>query len=375
MRKRPPFGEAASRSRTSYFVLVEATNGNFWVQGTNSHDQTGTRGWEIYDGRHQRASSTSAWETRTGPVRIKLLGTGTEHAATGKPEIRGMAQVGYALSAGLGTIADRNGIPETVRYQWVRVDNEDESDIAGARARVYAPGTADVGKKVKVRISFADEDGYRESRTSDAYPASTTIAGPAATVVGGETLLDNTQAARANNLAISGRITRLAQRFRTGTNQAGYILYSVGLDLISNEGSAIGVTVELTVRSGSGGGSPSGPPQGSPSNSDSRGRDASMPRSMPTPPASRACGCSPWVRRVRFAAPVALPARAPIVVAPDRVADSTAIREKRCFRRTSDAQPRPFHGISQRSVTRIRMSMPNPMMPIRMMPMITMSVS
>ena len=40
-----------------------------------------------------------------------------------------------------------------------------------------------------------------------------------------------------------------------------------------------------------------------------------------------------------------------------------------------DSQTRPFHGISQRSVTRIRISMPNPMMPIRMMPMMTMSVS
>ena len=40
-----------------------------------------------------------------------------------------------------------------------------------------------------------------------------------------------------------------------------------------------------------------------------------------------------------------------------------------------ESQPRPFHGISQRSVTRIKMSMPNPITPIRMMPIMTMSVS
>ena len=38
-------------------------------------------------------------------------------------------------------------------------------------------------------------------------------------------------------------------------------------------------------------------------------------------------------------------------------------------------QPLPFQGTRMRSAQRISMSMPNPMMPIRMMPMITMSVS
>ena len=37
-------------------------------------------------------------------------------------------------------------------------------------------------------------------------------------------------------------------------------------------------------------------------------------------------------------------------------------------------QPLPFHGTSSRSAQRISMSIPKPMMPIRMIPMMTISV-
>ena len=233
-----------------YFVVVEATAGSFGVQATSNHDQSGIEGWSIRNGRHQRQSGS--WRAGINPLRIKVLGNGINSAATGEPEIVGMARVGYVLSANSGTVADANGIPETVRYQWVRVDGEDESDIAGATRRLYTPNPADQGKKVKVKISFTDLDGHAESRTSAAYPADTTIAAPPATQVGGEILLDNSQTASGQVLNFAGLVTRLGQRFKTGTNEAGYVLGSVGIKLASATRADVGVAVEL--RRGAGGG-------------------------------------------------------------------------------------------------------------------------
>ena len=60
-------------------------------------------------------------------------------------------------------------------------------DISGAIYRTYVLKAADRGKKVKVKLSFKDDAGNVESRTSDAYPASGTVAAAAiwsATLIG-----------------------------------------------------------------------------------------------------------------------------------------------------------------------------------------------
>ena len=102
-------------------------------------------------------------------------------AATGKPAISGTAQVGETLTATIGNIADTDGLPATFpgdyTFQWLRVDADgmsNETDI-GAGAVTYTPVAADVGKKVKVTVSFTDDGGTGEARTSNAYPSSGTI--------------------------------------------------------------------------------------------------------------------------------------------------------------------------------------------------------
>ena len=102
----------------------------------------------------------------------------TNSAATGAPEITGTARVGEVLTAGQGTIADANGLPATFpddyAFQWVRVDGTD-SDITGADSQTYTLQAADVGKTVKVRVSFTDGGGSPEALTSEAFPADGTI--------------------------------------------------------------------------------------------------------------------------------------------------------------------------------------------------------
>ena len=108
-------------------------------------------------------------------------------AATGTPAITGTATVGETLTAAKGTVADTDGLTKAdagdagyaYTYQWVRVDSDgsgNPTDIAGATAKTYTLAAADEGKKVKVRVGFQDDLGNAESRTSDAFPSSGTIA-------------------------------------------------------------------------------------------------------------------------------------------------------------------------------------------------------
>ena len=88
--------------------------------------------------------------------------------ATGKPTVSGTAEVGHALTASTGAIADVDGLPGTFAYRWMRVDGATETVISGATQGGYVLTSADEGKQLKVEASFTDVDGTRESMTSDA---------------------------------------------------------------------------------------------------------------------------------------------------------------------------------------------------------------
>ena len=108
-------------------------------------------------------------------------------AATGTPTISGTAQVGQVLTAGPGTIADANGLTRPrYRYQWLRADTEVATGtaITGAMGRTYTLADADVGKYIKVRLSFTDDANNSESRTSNATPAVQAAPPPRSTTPG-----------------------------------------------------------------------------------------------------------------------------------------------------------------------------------------------
>ena len=83
--------------------------------------------------------------------------------ATGAPTIGGTAQVGETLTADTSGITDEDGLDDsTFTHQWVRED----SVMVASAARSYTPTDGDRGKAVKVRVSFTDDAGNRETRTS-----------------------------------------------------------------------------------------------------------------------------------------------------------------------------------------------------------------
>ena len=106
-------------------------------------------------------------ETRTSAA------TGTVAAAnspaTGAPTITGTARVGETLTAVTTGIMDADGLTSpSYTYQWIRVDSGTDADISGATSSTYTLVAADEGTTIKVKVSFTDDDGDAETRTSAA---------------------------------------------------------------------------------------------------------------------------------------------------------------------------------------------------------------
>ena len=109
-------------------------------------------------------------------VEIRLLRTAEEirinNPATGAPAITGTAQVGETLTADTSGIADPDGL-ETAgfTYRWTAAGR----DIDGADSANLTLTPDERGQAIAVRVSFTDNAGYGESRTS----LSTTAVRPA----------------------------------------------------------------------------------------------------------------------------------------------------------------------------------------------------
>ena len=98
----------------------------------------------------------------------KVNGAAGNTAPTGAPTITGTAQVGETLTASTTGIADADGLTSpTYTYQWIRV-NGTEADIAGENSSTYTLVDADLGKTLKVRVTFDDDASHTETLTSAA---------------------------------------------------------------------------------------------------------------------------------------------------------------------------------------------------------------
>ena len=113
-------------------------------------------------------------------TRTLYLSLPANNDATGEPAITGTAQVGQALTADASPIMDIDGLPSSFTYKWFRVDSDgtsNEAEISGEIDATYTMTDDDVGKKVKVKVSFTVELSGDEERTSATYPSSGTVSG------------------------------------------------------------------------------------------------------------------------------------------------------------------------------------------------------
>ena len=97
--------------------------------------------------------------------------TAVNDKATGAPTIAGMVEHGEVLTASTAGIADVDGKTKAdngdtgyaYTYQWYRVVGSTATQVSGATARTYTPVNEDVGKKLRVDVSFRDDDGSDET--------------------------------------------------------------------------------------------------------------------------------------------------------------------------------------------------------------------
>ena len=146
--------------------------------------------------------------------------------ATGTPDITGRALPGQTLTAGTGNIADADGLPNAsdFAWQWIRAADETDTPIQDATSSTYTLTDDDVGKQVKVVMSFTDSLSGVESLTSDAYPSSSTVERVLVSNIGQTEITENEDA---GVLAVLDA----AQEFTTGSNETGYTLSSIDLEL------------------------------------------------------------------------------------------------------------------------------------------------
>ena len=147
--------------------------------------------------------------------------------ATGTPDITGRALPGQTLTAGTGNTADADGLPQNASafaWQWIRAADATDTPIQDATSSTYTLTDDDAGKQVKVVMSFTDSLSGVESLTSDAYPSSSTVQRVLVSNIGQTVITQNDNAGEF-------LILDAAQEFTTGSNETGYTLSSIDLDL------------------------------------------------------------------------------------------------------------------------------------------------
>ena len=151
---------------TQYFLVFDSTaaDANYGVGATESDSLTSAvAGWELNASRRFTFSGGS-WQTHYATLRVEINGA-IKPNATGKPGVRGFPQAGESLTATAGDINDVDGLPafpSGFTFQWVRVDGTTETDIPGATSSTYDPVAADIGKQIKVKVSYTDNTGAAE---------------------------------------------------------------------------------------------------------------------------------------------------------------------------------------------------------------------
>ena len=181
-------------TETTYFVVIEWVN----PSGTDAfalipqtypteetaateEDPGGAEGWSIADQSYYLTVSSDArtWtaydETASFKIEVKegaVTAAKANSPATGVPTISGTPQVGQTLTAGTSGIADEDGLENvSYSYQWIRSDNGADTDIAGETDSTYTLVFADLGKTIKVKVTFTDDADNTESLTSVATVA------------------------------------------------------------------------------------------------------------------------------------------------------------------------------------------------------------
>ena len=173
--------------------------------------------------------------------------------ATGAPTISGTAQAGETLTADTSGIADADGLTNvSFSYQWIRNDGNTDTDIDGATGSTYEVSDDDVGKAIRVQVTFNDGRDSQESLTSAATAEVTARPNSPATgapTISGTAQVDETLTALTNGISDEDGLTNPTYSYQwirsdnveiAGATNSTYTLSD------EDEGKAIKVKVSFT---------------------------------------------------------------------------------------------------------------------------------
>ena len=87
--------------------------------------------------------------------------------ATGSPTISGVAHAGQTLSAETSDVIDSDGLTGAAfSYQWISSDGTTDTDIEDADDSTYTVSDDEVGRTIRVRVTFDDDRDNAETLTS-----------------------------------------------------------------------------------------------------------------------------------------------------------------------------------------------------------------
>ena len=133
-----------------------------------AHTDTAVEPGVLYVYRVQAADLFGFLGEASEPTSVRMPESTANLPATGAPVISGTAQVGETLTADPSGIADADGLSNVqYEYQWLA----DDAAIQGATASTYTLTDDEVGKAIKVEVSFTDDAGNEETLTSAASDA------------------------------------------------------------------------------------------------------------------------------------------------------------------------------------------------------------
>ena len=235
----------------SVSVLELPAKGTLALKGTVLAEETEVTRAEIDGGRlvftpaahaHGDAYARFSFEVSDGTAKSNTYAmtidvTAENDEAAGAPTIRGLARVGQTLRALTDGVVDHDGLTNTIySYQWIRVDGSTETEIEGANEPTQNLTTSDVGKRLKVRVGFNDDDGNPETLTSAAFPASGEVTTNITISSSANMLVSNINRYNDYDLPNGSNIIYFMpnlwrHKFTTGENTRGYELDNVDIQM------------------------------------------------------------------------------------------------------------------------------------------------
>ena len=164
------FTDATDKGDRQYVYRV-------WPYNAKGHSRYSFRGDWAFNGGDPGGDPELAGYIPPPPAQQQSSETPPNTPATGAPAIGGTPQVGETLIADTSAIEDSDGLTRvSYNYQWVANNGNADTALESATDSTYAPSANDVGKTIKVTVSFTDDANNSESLTSVATaPVAATV--------------------------------------------------------------------------------------------------------------------------------------------------------------------------------------------------------